>query len=140
MKQKKAVFLILFVLLVALPQAKNVIANMAVSGGVKAITGLTLNIRNLSVGVFRSAIGIKGLTLFNPSGFKDRVMVDMPELYVNYDLGAFRKGKVHLKEARLNLREFTVIKNEKGQLNLDSLKVVQAQKEQKTSQCQYLRQ
>ena len=131
MKKMKTILLIFVAILVVLFLGKNAIANMAVSRGVKAITGLTLNIKSLSVGVFRSALGIKELTLFNPSGFKEKVMVDMPELYVNYDLGAFLKGKVHLEEVRLNLKELTVIKNEKGQLNLDSLKVVQAQKEQK---------
>ena len=74
---------------------------------------------------------VPGLNLFNPKGFPDKLMVDMPEIYVNYDLGAFLKGKVHLEEVRLDLREFVVVKNKDGQLNLDSLKVVQAEKEGK---------
>jgi len=55
----------------------------------------------------------------------------MPEIYVDYDLPAIFKGKVHLEEMRLNMNEFVVVKNEKGELNLDALKVVQAQKEGK---------
>ena len=55
----------------------------------------------------------------------------MPEIYVDYDLPAIVKGKVHLTEVRINLKEFMVVKNEKGELNLDSLNVVQEQQPRK---------
>jgi hypothetical protein len=58
-------------------------------------------------------------------------MVDMPEIYVNYDLPAIIGGKIHLPELRLALKEFMVVKSAKGELNLDALKTVQAQKEGK---------
>ena len=133
MKKTVTVILILAVVLFGLSMLKNVIAQAALSGGVKAITGLTLQMRSLDVGILRTLIGVKGVRLFNPSGFPDRVMVEMPELYVDYDLPAFFKGKVHLEEVRLDLKELTVVKNEKGVLNLDSLKAVQAGKEKKTA-------
>ena len=57
-------------------------------------------------------------------GFKDKLMVDLPEIYVDYNLGAIMGGKAHLEEVRLNLKEFIVVKNEAGELNLDSLRVV----------------
>ena len=52
----------------------------------------------------------------------------MPEIYVKYDLPAIMGGTIHLPEVRIALDEFMVVKNEKGELNLNSLKVVQAQK------------
>jgi hypothetical protein len=57
-------------------------------------------------------------------------MFDVPEIYVDYDLGAFMKGRTHLEEVRLNLKEFIVVKNVAGELNLDSLKVVKAEEEE----------
>ena len=105
--------------------AKNIIAKTAISAGVKAITGLKLNMKSLNIGVFKSLISIKGFKLFNPPGFfEDRLMIDMPEIYVDYDLKALLKGKVHLEELRLDLKEFIVVKNHKGELNLDSLKTI----------------
>jgi uncharacterized protein involved in outer membrane biogenesis len=92
------------------------------------MTGLNLTIRSMSVGVLKSAVGINGLRLHNPSGFPDPVMVDLPEMYVDYDLGAFVGGKVHLEEVRLNLKEFIVVKDAQGRVNLDALKVVQESK------------
>ena len=134
MKKIIIIVTIVLVILLVLSFAKNIIAKTSVSAGVRAMTGLKLSMKSMNIGVFRTLIGIKELKLHNPPGFPDKLMVSMPEIYVDYDLGAFLKKKVHLEEMRLNLKEFTVVKNEKGELNLDLLKVVQAQKEGKKPQ------
>jgi hypothetical protein len=124
---KKEVFTIpaiVLVILIALFFAKNVVIKTSVTAGVRAMTGLKLSIRSMEFGIFKTLIGINELQLYNPSGFVDEVMIDCPEIYVDYDLGAFMKGRTHLEEVRLNLKEFIVVKNEAGELNLDSLKVI----------------
>ena len=129
MKKLFAVILIIVAVLFVSMIAKNLIAKQAVSAGVRVMTGLKLDMKSMNVGIVKTLIGIQDLRLFNPSGFEDKLMVDMPEIYVDYDLGAFLKGKVHLEEVKLNLREFTVVKNRDGRLNLDSLKTVKKKKE-----------
>lgn len=129
MKKIGMIIAIVLAVMLVLSFAKNIIAKTSVSAGVRAITGLKLSMRSMNIGIFRTLIAIKALKLHNPTGFPDKLMLQMPEIYVDYDLGALLKKKVHLEELRLNLEEFTVVKNEKGELNLDSLKVVQAQKE-----------
>ena len=125
MKRKVIIIpLIVFAVLIVLFLGKNFIIKASVSTGVGAMTGLKLSIGSMNVGVFKSLIGIKELQLYNPSGFEDELMIDLPEIYVDYNLGAFIAGKAHLEEIRLNLKEFIVVKNEAGELNLDSLKVV----------------
>ena len=120
---------IVFAILIALFIAKNMIIKTSVTTGVRAMTGLKLNIRSMNVGVFKSLIGINELQLHNPQGFEDKLMVDLPEIYVDYNLGAIMGGKAHLEEVRLNLKEFIVVKNEAGELNLDSLRVVKEAEE-----------
>ncbi len=115
---------IVFAVLIALFIGKNMIIKTSVTTGVRAVTGLKLSIRSMNVGVFKSLIGINELQLHNPQGFEDKLMVDLPEIYVDYNLGAIMGGKAHLEEVRLHLKEFTVVKNEVGELNLDSLRVV----------------
>ena len=115
---------IVLVLLIALFFGKNVVIKTSVTAGVRTMTGLKLSIRGMDFGIFKTLIGINELQLYNPSGFVDKLMIDCPEIYVDYDLGAFMKGRTHLEEVRLNLKEFIVVKNEAGELNLDSLKVV----------------
>ena len=131
MKKSLSIIIVILVILIAFSLVKNLVAKASVSAGVRAITGLKLSIKSMNVGILRTLIGIKELRLLNPPGFVDELMVDMPEIYVDYDLGAFIKRKVHLEELRLNLKEFYVVKNEKGEINLDSLKVVRAKKEEK---------
>ncbi len=120
---------IVFAVLIALFIAKNMIIKTSVTTGVRAMTGLKLNIRSMNVGVFNSLIGINELQLHNPQGFEDKLMVDLPEIYVDYNLGAIMGGKVHLEEVRLHLKEFIVVKNEAGELNLDSLRVIKEAEE-----------
>jgi uncharacterized protein Yka (UPF0111/DUF47 family) len=129
MKKLLVIAIGVIAILIVLSFVKDIVIKTSVEKGVEVVTGLRLNIRNLNVGIIRTLVGIKGLKLHNPSGFRDRTMLDMPEIYVDYNLPSIMKGKVHLNEMRINMKEFSVVKNEKGQLNLDSLKVVQAQKE-----------
>lgn len=130
MKKILGVVLGLVVILIAvLLIGKNIIAKTVVTGGVKAVTGLELEIGKMDVGLANTLIGIDNMILYNPSDFTDRVMVDMPEIFVDYDLAAFFKGKVHLEEVRINLKELTVIKNKDGVLNLDSLKAAKSGEE-----------
>ncbi len=106
----------------ALGFAKDVIAQSAVQGIVKAVTGLGLEVRRLHLGILTTLVDIRGLRLMNPSGFKDRVMMDVPEIHVNYELASFFKGAVHIQEMDLDLKEFTVVKNAKGDVNVNHLK------------------
>ena len=131
MKRKVVIIpVIVLAILIALFFGKNVIIKASVTAGVRAMTGLKLSIRSMDIGIFKTLIGINELQLYNPSGFVDELMFDVPEIYVDYDLGAFMKGRTHLEEVRLNLKEFIVVKNEAGELNLDSLKVVKAEEEE----------
>ena len=130
MKRKVVIIpVIALAILIALFFGKNVIIKASVTAGVRAMTGLKLSIRSMDIGIFKTLIGINELQLYNPSGFVDELMIDLPEIYVDYDLGAFMKGRTHLEEVRLHLKEFIVVKNEAGELNLDSLKVVKAEEE-----------
>jgi len=128
MKKIKIILVALLILCVPVIITKNIIAKSALSAGVKAITGLRLSMQSMNVGIIKTLIDIKGMKLYNPPGFKDALMVNMPEIYIDYDLGAFLKKRVHLEEVRINLKDFIVVKNEKEQLNLDALNVVKAKK------------
>jgi len=134
MKRPVMVLVAVLAVLLVLSFAKDMIVKVSVEKGVQMVTGLSLKIKSFNVGIVKTLVGIKDLRLFNPEGYKDRVMLDMPEIYVDYDLPSVFQGKVHLEEMRIDMKEFTVVKNERGELNLNSLKVVQAQKEGKKPQ------
>ncbi len=119
---------IILAVFVVLSFAKNTIAKISVEQGVHLVTGLKMGIRGFNIGLLRTNVDIKGIRLYNPRGFKDKLMMDMPEVYVDYDLPAIIKGTIHIPEMRLDMKEFVVVKNADGALNLDSLNVVQQEK------------
>ncbi len=131
MKKIRTVLIVLLVFILLIIVGKNVIVKAAVTTGVKAVTGLDLEIKKMKIGLVNSLIGIEGLKLYNPNGFEDPVMVDIPEVYINYRMGAFLKKKIHLEEVRLYLREVVVAKNKDGELNLDALTSIGGTKEVK---------
>ena len=122
--------IIIFVVGLVVMTSKNTIARVSVEKGAEMVTGLRLTIDKMDVGIMTTLIGIQKLTLFNPPQFEDKVMLDMPEIFVDYDLPAIIKGKIHLNKVRIHMEEFTVVKNAKGELNLDAFKVVKDQKDE----------
>lgn len=133
MKKLSRILLIIIVVIFGALIAKNIIIEKAVESGALLVTGLKLDIGSINVGVFKPVVDIKNLRLFNPSNFPDKTMVDMPQIHVKYDLPSIIGGKLHLPEVTLALKEFVVVKNAKGELNLDALKNVQSQKDSKSS-------
>ena len=129
MKTFLTVIVILALAVAVIGIGKDLIAKAAIENGVNLVTGLKLSIGSINIGIVKTLVGINNIKLYNPPAFKDRLMMDAPEIYVAYDLPAVLKGKVHLQELRLDLKELTVVKNEKGELNLDALKPVKEQKE-----------
>jgi hypothetical protein len=124
MKKLLTVLAVVVVAVFALSLAKDVIIKAAIEKGVDAVTGLRLSIGSIHVGILKNVVDIKNLRLANPSGFPDPTMIDMPEIYVDYDLKAIMGGTVHLRQARLALKELVVVRNKGGQLNLNSLKSI----------------
>ena len=126
MKLNKWVILLVafLAILLALSATKDNIIKFIVERGVQDVTGLRLSIEEMRVGLVETLIDIKGLRLYNPRGYRDRVMLEMPEIYVHYDLPAVFRGKVHFKEMRIDMKEFIVEKNAEGELNLNSLKMM----------------
>ena len=132
MKRLKTLAIVLVAILIGLAVIKNVIVKFAVIHGVKAVTGLGVSIDHIDLGILKTQVSVKGVKVLNPKEFDEPVMVSMPELYVDYDLGALLQGKTHLEVVRLNLDELTVVKNAEGKVNVHSLKVVKEQEKPST--------
>ena len=115
----------ILVLVLGLSLVKDLLAKISVENGVRFATGLSLSIRSFHIGLLQTVVKVEELQAFNPPGFPEKVMADIPEIYVDYDLANLLKGKAHLKEMRLYLKEFIVVKNRQGKVNLKALKVAQ---------------
>jgi hypothetical protein len=122
------------IILSGLYLGKDVIVKQALSQGLKALTGVKLNIETMNVGIANTSIAIKGIKMYNPGGFKDKLMADIPEIYADYCFASLWRGKLHFARLRLDLKELTVVKNKDGEINLKRLKTVRAKKEEAPAQ------
>ncbi len=121
MKIISTVFIIGVAAMLLLAVGKNMVAKVAVESIGSAMVGSKLTIEKLDIGLLSSKITVHNLKLHNPRRSKDPVMADIPEVYVSYEASTLFSGKPHLKELRIDLREFLVVKNEKGELNVKTL-------------------
>jgi len=110
----------------ALGMVKDALIMGAAKQVVRGMTGLKLHMDGFRVGIITQVVDIKGLRLSNPANFKEPVMANIPEIYMSLDIWALLKNQAHIKEMRLDLKEFVVEKNERGELNLNSLNVVKS--------------
>ncbi len=108
--------LVIFVLV-----ARNFIVKTAVTKAVTALTGLKVEIQKIDIGLWSSTLEINSLKVYNPVGFTDKIMVDIPLVYVDYSLGGFFKNRVQLNKIKIEIKELAVIINEQGKLNYNSL-------------------
>ncbi len=129
MKGIKKILVGLLIVIVLLVLAKNVIAKIAIENGVGSVTGLPLKMGKFDFSLLKSNIEIKDMKLKNPRNFPADVLLDMPEIYVDYNLTDMTKGKIHLEEVRIDLKEFVLVKNADGQLNINQIKAVQKGKQ-----------
>lgn len=109
------------VVLTAVVMKDAIIKNMITSSVSKA-TGLRLTIGSFKTDLGKSFIDIRDLKLANPPAFGKTYMIDAPEVYIAYDLPAIMKGNTHLKEVRLDLKEFVLMRAASGQTNVDTLR------------------
>lgn len=120
---KKTLFIAVTVLTLALVLGfvKDNIVKTSLERGIGAMTGLKLEARKVSAGVLNTLVSIEGLSLFNPDGYEDRLMLNAPEVYVDYDLMDIIRGNIHLEEVRLHIEELAVIRGRNGELNVSSI-------------------
>lgn len=122
----------LIIIVVAVIFFLTVVKDLAVKTGMttvgSSVVGAKIEVGYFSIGLFTSKVHVKNFKLYNPPGFPNEPMVNMPEIRVDYDVPAFLSGKIHAPLVVFNLKEMTVIKNKDGKLNVDSLKVIEEQK------------
>jgi uncharacterized protein involved in outer membrane biogenesis len=131
---KKFISFILFlavIIIVTFIIARNTIVKEAAERGVVAVTGFPLKIASIDIDLKNSLIDIDDLVLHNPDQFEEDTMLSIPDIYVNYDIGAIVKGIVHMEEIRLDMKEFIVVKNKDGEVNITTLKKAVEPKESK---------
>ena len=108
--------------LFVLNTVKNTVAQAILSNALSKVAHVPVQIGSTKVYFLPASIEIKKLRVYNPAGFPDKWMLDMPRIFIDFDPGALFKGQAHFKEVKLDLRNLQVIRDKNGRLNVDAVK------------------
>jgi hypothetical protein len=118
-------------LLWALVYFRNTIACSVLSQTLTGILGAETRVESVNIGINEPTIEIKGLEVYNPSGFVNEPFLAMPVISCKYDFDRLLKGKIYIENMTIAMRELVVAINDKGELNVNRLKVMEKPKDNK---------
>ncbi len=113
-------FVLFFCLIAIVMVGRNFIIKKVIVKGVEALAGVPVEIEKVNMG-FNHTFEINSLKIFNPDGFPGAMMIEIPRVFVDYDLGGFFGNRVHLNKIAIEVQELLVVLNEQGKLNLNAL-------------------
>jgi uncharacterized protein involved in outer membrane biogenesis len=122
----RALSIIILAAVLSVILAKDIAGKWYLSRIIRQRTGVRLSMEGFRLGLLNTDIEIKDLVIMNPRAFPDRVMADIPRVYINFDTPALMKKRAHFKEIDLELDEFVIIKDKGGKLNISSLKALRS--------------
>lgn len=95
--------------------------------------GAQARIGGFSLSLMKQSVRITNFKMYSPKGFPRDVMIDIPLMRVSCDIFSILRGKIHLKELTLDLKEIELVKNKEGKLNVDELKIAESKDKGKKS-------
>lgn len=118
---------LLLVLIFLVGTFKNIFLKQILVGLGPKVLGVRMDIDGFSLGILRQRIGIKGLRLYNPEGFPNEVMLDVPEVTVQFNPWRMLTGRLYMSSVVIHMRELVIIRNHEKQLNVDALKIARTE-------------
>ena len=128
MKKVVKILIGIVVILAGLSVIKNGFTQMVLGGALSRAAHVPVHIGSTHAQLASTTIDLKNIKIYNPRSFPERLMLDAPEIYISFDLPSLFRGLAHFKEVRLNLKEIVVVKNAKGELNINALKPAKQEK------------
>ncbi len=128
MNKKVKFLIIVLVILFVGSVAKNGIFQSVLASALSKAAHVPVRIGGTSVRFLSSGITLKGIKVYNPRSFPERLMVDAPLVSIDFDPAALFKNQLHFKDVKLNVKEVIVIKNRDGSLNINAMKPTEEDK------------
>jgi hypothetical protein len=128
MKKVLKICAVIAIVFLALNLVKNLVIQSILGSALSGAAHVPVSIGNTDAKIIASSIRLKNITVKNPKEFSDRQMIDMPQIYIDFDPAALFKGVAHFQEVRLDLKEVVVVKNRDGKVNIDAVKPTEDEK------------
>jgi len=100
---------------------RDPILKLAAEKSVQASTGMRVEIAKFKTGLRTAAIQMQGFKLHNYPEFGDSLLLDVPDLLVEFDSQLASEGKLRFKQLHVNLAELNVIRDASGRWNIEKV-------------------
>jgi hypothetical protein len=104
--------------------ARNFLLRKGTEAAVAWATGFPLEIGRFDLGLVRSRLEIDDLRLLNPGGFEDPRCIRVPRVVADVEVRSAFRDELHIEEIVLDVAEVVVVRNAKGETNLDRLEAL----------------
>lgn len=94
---------------------------LAAQKRIEACTGMRVEIGKFKTGLRTPAIEMQGFKLYNAPEFGGSVLLDVPDLLVEFDPELASQGKLRFKQLRVNLAELNIIRDASGRWNIEKV-------------------
>ncbi len=110
--------LLLLAGVVALILSKDTLIRNLTERRILRQTGLYVRIDKMHVGFTEPVISMQGFKLYNRPEFGGGLLLNLNDLYLEYDPERLRSGELHLTLFRLDLEELNIIRSAAGRTNI----------------------
>ena len=128
MKKPIQIAIAVLVGLIGLSVAKNALTQTILTSTLSSVAHVPVRIGSVNLSFLSASIRLRNLQMHNPSGFSERLMIDIPQIYIDFEPSELFHGRARFKEVRLDLKEMTVVRNRDGRLNVDAVKPTEKQR------------
>jgi len=115
--------MLILISLIILVLAKDFIAKQAIEKIVKEKTGLNLRLDEIKISLLNTDAHLRNIYVDNPWGFSEKKMIKIPELFIDINILALLKNKIHIKDLKVHLEKVLVEKKQNGALNIKSIEL-----------------
>ena len=113
--------LVALVLLVAVGLSFDWLAKQAMLIGLRNLTGSAVTLGKVEVGLRAGTFRLERLVLLNPPEFGGGPLLDLPELFLEYDQAAAATNALRFKLVRVDLAELGLAVDAQGRTNIHAL-------------------
>ena len=103
---------------------RQLIARKVVETVFAQTTGFPIEIGSVQISLWHNRFAANDIGLFNPPAFGEPLFADIPQLYVEYQLGSLLRGRgpPHLARADLYIRQLVIVTDADGHSNIQQLR------------------
>lgn len=100
---------------------KEVVIRHWVREAFKQQLNLQVKTQEIYISLFRPRLTFEGFYILNPAGFGDQWLANAADVIVDYELSDLFRWKFKINKMKLDLLEINIVKNAKGEINLNSI-------------------